>query len=263
MWGRTKLITKPAIDVRTTTALPVGDSVGAVLPHAAGDGYDKYWLLVGFNGGVTPTVDLVPFIFEPKMPATPTDTRWCGMPKHVGIPAPDATGTLGQLIELPPIPPSATRIYLRATDISDSTASHDLLDATNIIASADATDLATGITLGNESKAVLNAHDTDAGTVFHFAAGGGHQVTAVNADTLEAELVTLCVDIQTIYAAHLADATVHDPADATNTTGAVSITDTATCNSFLNDMKAKYNLHRVFAGPENIYGLLVAAEETK
>ena len=260
MWGKTKIITKPAVDVRTTTALPVGEGVGVELPRAATDAYDKCWLLVGFNGGVAPTVDLIPYIYDKNMPSIPTDVRWCALPKIAGI---DTVGAVGQLFELPSIPPSATRIYLRSTDVTDPTSPHDKPDGTNTITAANGTDLTTGITLGNQAKAVLNQHDTDTGTAFHFAAGGGHQVTAADAATLEAELVTLCVDIQTIYAAHIGDATVHDPDDTTNTTGAVTITDTATCNSFLNDMKAKYNAHRIFAGPENVYGLLVAAEETK
>jgi len=260
MWGRTKIITSPAVDVRAITALPSGSSDGYLLPNAGGDVFDRYWLLIGFNGGSTPTVDLIPYVFDPNLPSSPIDMRWCSLTKISGI---DTVGAVGQLVELPQIPPSSTRIYLRATDVSDSTASHDYPDAANSITSANATDLTSGIALGNEAKAKYNAHDVDTGTVFHFAAGSNHQVTAADAATLEAELVALCQDIQTQYAAHLADAIIHSPADAVNTTAAVAIADTATCISFLNDLKAKYNAHRIFSAPANVYALLVAAEETK
>lgn len=263
MWGKLKRFTQTAIDLRTTSALPSG-SVGVKLPTQAGASFDRYWMTVGFNGGTTPTVDVIPFLLIPTMPITPIDTRWVSMTKIAGIPAPaGATASASQYIELTPaIMPGASRLYIRQTAIADSAASHDLPDSTNDVTSAAATDLSTSIALANEAKADYNAHDTDATPTWHFATGGSYQVTAADATDLTT-LVTLCLDIQTEYPNHIGDATMHTPADTTNTLGAVTITDLPTCQTFLNDFKAKYNAHLVFAGPENVWVMLFAAEEVK
>jgi hypothetical protein len=260
MFGRIQKITSGGpVDLLTTTTEPSSPTDGFVIPKLVSQAYDQLWMAVGFEGGQAPSIDIIPHHFVKDLPAAP-DLRWVEGRK-VTISRP-ATSTECELF-LMPLPPIADRLFLQNTAVSDAVASHVAPDTTNIITSADATDLATGIVLANEAKADYNAHDLDAGPVWHFATGGSNQVTAADAATLEAELVTLCQDIQTQYNAHIADTSIHTPADTTNTLISVTITDTATCITFLNDLKAKYNAHRIFSAPTNAWAMLYVCEETQ
>ena len=92
------------------------------------------------------------------------------------------------------------------------------------VTAADATDLATSITLANELKADINTHFTEglASTV-HLATPATAAVAAANASD-EATLVTLVAEIQTKWNAHLVDAFLgvgalsQSSVDATNVT---------------------------------------------
>jgi hypothetical protein len=124
---------------------------------------------------------------------------------------------------------------------------HASIDTTNTITTPDATTLSSAITLANMIRTQFNAHDFDAGPVWHFGGPGTHQITAAVATDL-ATLRTLCLDIQTKYAAHLADLTEHVLADtiwSLDSDLTVSATSTlAAVIAWANDVKAKYNRHR-------------------
>jgi hypothetical protein len=123
------------------------------------------------------------------------------------------------------------------------------------ITAVDATDLATAVLLANDTKSVYNNHDNDLVPNYHFIAGGSHlvtapDVTAVLPEDQLTELVTLCLDLQTQYVAHIGDtgsvllATMHYGV-SNNTLDGTTPVDLSTCIAFLNDLKAKYERHRV------------------
>lgn len=124
---------------------------------------------------------------------------------------------------------------------------HATIDTTNTILTPAATTLSSAITLANMILTQFNAHDFDAGPVWHFAGPNAHQIVAVPATDL-ATLRTLALDIQTKYAAHLADLTQHVLADtiwSLDSDLTVSATSSlAEVIAFLNDVKTRYNRHR-------------------
>ncbi len=126
---------------------------------------------------------------------------------------------------------------------------HALSDTTNAITAAAATSLATALTLSANCKAKYNAHDANTGGVWHVAGANTHQVATVDAVDLVA-LRTLCIEMQTDWAAHLADTTMHIVADAVHTlTYTITTSSTlAEIVSFLNDYVDKYNAHVVATG---------------
>ncbi len=73
-------------------------------------------------------------------------------------------------------------------------------------------------------------------------------VTAADATDL-ATLIVLCegdstsVGLRAVYAAHLADDKAHKVADTANVIAAATVTDLATAQTFLNELKSKDNLH--------------------
>ena len=134
---------------------------------------------------------------------------------------------------------------------------HDAQDTqvASTITAANATNLATAILLANDTKLVYNNHDNDVGPIYHFLAGPLHQVTAPDVTAVLPEdqlpeLITLCLDLQTEYAAHIGDtgsvllATMHYGA-SNNTLDGTTPADLLTCIAFLNDLKAKYERHRL------------------
>jgi hypothetical protein len=133
------------------------------------------------------------------------------------------------------------------------TGSHDQPDFVNEVTTADSGGLlAESITLATEIRVDYNAHDLDAGPVWHHTAGGSHQITAAVPVDLPT-LITFCLDLQTQYANHLADVAMHVPVDTLNTLTAVVPADLPTCTSLLNDFKAKFNNHRVDGHFDSIY----------
>jgi hypothetical protein len=95
------------------------------------------------------------------------------------------------------------------------------------------TDLTTGIAAANALKAQYNLHCAVATGLHHKAADATNTITAADAATLEAELVTLCAEMRTDYAAHRVLTTTHYFADTTNVVAHAAPTTTATCLTFL------------------------------
>lgn len=126
---------------------------------------------------------------------------------------------------------------------------HALSDTTNTITAAAATSLATSLTLGANVKVKYNAHDANTGGVWHVAGASAHQIVAADPIDL-VTLRTLCIELQTDWAAHAADTTMHVVADAAHSLAYTITTSSplATVVSFLNDYVAKYDAHIVATG---------------
>ena len=106
------------------------------------------------------------------------------------------------------------------------------------VTAANASDLATGITLGNECKTVLNVHYAD--TAAHKVA---MTALATAAATDQTTLNTLLNAIKASYNTHRASTTYHYSADSTNVVTASAATDLATSITLANDIKAQMVAH--------------------
>ena len=129
---------------------------------------------------------------------------------------------------------------------------HALADTTNATTAASALTISTALALAADVKAVYNLHDSDGGGAWHGGFGiSTHQITTTDLIDL-ATLRTFCLEVQTDVAAHFADLTMHTVADtvhALNTAYTVTATSPlATLVNFLNDVKTKYDKHRVSIG---------------
>lgn len=120
-------------------------------------------------------------------------------------------------------------------------------DASSAIATADASDLATSVTLANALKASYNAHCTSAcsattGHGAHIAADATYPTAVADATDLTS-VEALLNDIKSNYNSHRAVATIHATADSTNTVTAADATTQGSANTLANEIKAKLNLH--------------------
>lgn len=123
---------------------------------------------------------------------------------------------------------------------------HGAADATNVEATANAVDPATGYALANSLKAKYNAHRVLTAGGVHGSADATNVVTAADADD-EGKLVTLSNDLRTQYAAHIIKVTgspaTHALADTVDALTLAACTNYATAYALLNEIKAKYNAH--------------------
>jgi hypothetical protein len=130
----------------------------------------------------------------------------------------------------------------------DLGAGHAIADDQNALVAADATNLATSLALATQAQTFWDYHDNNLENdgitpkVYHTAGAGSHQTTLA-APTNEAQLVAVCVELQTLYIAHLGDSNMHIPIDDVWALADVTVTDLATCVTFLNDYKAKMARH--------------------
>jgi hypothetical protein len=111
------------------------------------------------------------------------------------------------------------------------------------ISSANATDLATSLTLVNELKTDLNVHFADA--IAHNTAVSAAVTTAAATDLATA--ITLANALKAAYNTHLAAANVHFTNDGTNAIAAVNATDQTSLNTLLNEFKTDLNAHMASA----------------
>lgn len=119
---------------------------------------------------------------------------------------------------------------------------HAGADATNTIASSDATDWDSLVTLANEFKNTtgFNAHIAVTPAV-HGADGSADAIAAANAGTQITALQTELGEIKTDVNAHIAHLGVHPTAGVANATAAA--TDEATAVALCNGLKASLNTH--------------------
>lgn len=130
---------------------------------------------------------------------------------------------------------------------------HVANDTTNVVSSANASNLATSITLANEIKTDFNAHI--ASTSFHSVADGTNTVTSANATDL-ASVITLANEMKGDYNAHRSQSGVHPYNDSYWEVTSAAASDQTSANTLLNEIKADYNLHRVAYGLyANGYGI--------
>lgn len=113
------------------------------------------------------------------------------------------------------------------------------------ITAANATDLATSLTLVNQIKAVYEFHRVD--LLAHTASDTTNAIAAPLATDL-ATAQTLANELKTDYNAHRTQAGVHDNNDATNTITSANATDQGTLNTLLNELKTDINAHMA-SGP--------------
>lgn len=126
-----------------------------------------------------------------------------------------------------------------------STVFHVAADSTNVVASANATDLATAITLVNEFKADFNAHLEQSGV--HQVDDSTNPVTVANATNLQTA-VALAHALKDAYNAHLVNAGSHGHDDTSNATAASNAVTLSDAHTLLNELKADFNLHRAQSG---------------
>lgn len=108
------------------------------------------------------------------------------------------------------------------------------------IVSANASDLATSVTLGSEIRTVWMRHYV--GTMAHKVADTVNVLAAADPTDL-ATGITCANEIKADYELHRASTTYHYVADATNTIAAVDATDQSSLNTLLNELKTDINAH--------------------
>lgn len=120
-------------------------------------------------------------------------------------------------------------------------------DASTAISTADATDLATAIVLGNVVRSAYIAHIASAcsattGLGAHIAADATNTISAPVA-TDQDTLNTLLNEIKGDYNAHRVLTASHPTADATNVVSSANASDEATSVTLVNEIKADLNAH--------------------
>jgi hypothetical protein len=107
------------------------------------------------------------------------------------------------------------------------------------VTAANASDLATSLTLVNNIRSVLVEHFAD--TFAHNTALSG-AIAALPATDL-ASAITLANEEKADYNTHRTAASVHFTNDATNATAAADASDQSTLNTLLNELKTDINAH--------------------
>lgn len=129
--------------------------------------------------------------------------------------------------------------------------SQTVVGATLAVSAANASDLATSLTLANQVKGIYNTHVRD-GVVPGNGAAGSHKTQGATVTTADAtDLPTgiaLANAIKTAYTAHIASSAMHYTVDAANPIAAANASDQATLNTLLNELKTDLNLHMA-SGP--------------
>lgn len=122
------------------------------------------------------------------------------------------------------------------------------------VSTANATDLATSLTLVNEIKDVVDEHFADA--VAHDSATSA-AITIADATDL-ASAVTLANDLKAKYNTHRTASNVHYTNDSTNSVTNADATDQSTLNTLINEIKGDVNAH-IASAPAGTYITVVGA----
>lgn len=112
--------------------------------------------------------------------------------------------------------------------------------STDAVSAANASDLATSITLADAITAFCNRHAADDGA--HKAAYSSAPIATTALSTLS-DVQTRANAIKTWYETHRASTTYHPTADSTNTISSASATDQSSANTLLNELKTDINAH--------------------
>lgn len=156
--------------------------------------------------------------------------------------------TIRKLVDLlvPGLVTYINAVRLDIMKVKAGTIFHGELAPTAIVATANASSLATSIALANAMKAAYNTHiasivSATTGQGAHIISGGTANATAAATDL--ATTITLANALKAAYNTHVALATAHPTADATNTTTSADATDQSSVNTLLNEFKADFNAH--------------------
>lgn len=151
---------------------------------------------------------------------------------------------------VPKLPtPQREAVVVQGNEIIDALRGLGLIQhigITNAVTTADAADLATGITLGNALKAAYNAHV--ASTDVHDAADATNVVTSADASD-QATLNTLLTEMKGDFNAHLVLSAAHGARIAGDgkvtiaTIATANATDLATSVALANALKRAVNAH--------------------
>jgi len=120
------------------------------------------------------------------------------------------------------------------------------------VSAANATDLATSVTLVNQIKAVLNQHFVDPNPVHNTAVSAA--VATADATDL-ATGITLGNALKAAFNTHRTASNVHFTNDSTNAVSSADSTDQTSLNTLLNEMKGDVNAHLASA-PNGTYLVL-------
>ncbi len=122
-------------------------------------------------------------------------------------------------------------------------------DTGTVVATADASDLATSVALSNALKAAINLHL--ASTAMHLAADGAVSITSADATDL-ASAQTLLNEMKTDFNLHLmTGTTIHKVGDSGRRITAANASDQTTANALANELKRSFNQH-VLAGGQTL-----------
>jgi hypothetical protein len=112
------------------------------------------------------------------------------------------------------------------------------------ITSANASDLATSLTLVNEIKAVYGLHIAEAGSGrAHLAADTTNTISSAWPVTALAAAITLANELKADYNAHRSQSGVHHVSDGGNSISSSDATDQSSLNTLLNELKTDINAH--------------------
>lgn len=151
--------------------------------------------------------------------------------------------TAGQMLTIE-ITKAGTGVAVPAGLLSEAPAHID--QAEYSITAANASDLATSLTLVNQMRAVSLVHRAD--TVLHKIADAATITAPVATDLATAQ--TLANEIKADHNTHAAEvATIHMAADGVNTVSTADATDQNSLNTLLNAMKTVLNAHYA-SGPQ-------------
>lgn len=148
-----------------------------------------------------------------------------------------ATVAVGTAVTIAAAAATAVASADAATTVVAQGAHRDKSETT--VTAANATNLATSLTLCNDILGVYQFHMAD--TLAHKVTGVALASYAL-VSTL-ADAITRANDIKSKYETHRASTTYHYTADSTNAIAAADATDQTSLNTLLNELKADLNLH--------------------
>ncbi len=136
-----------------------------------------------------------------------------------------------------------------------SSVHNDATESARRISSADASDLATSLTLVNELRAKYELHRVDYGDgLAHLAADSTNTISAPVATNL-ATAQTLANELKSDYNAHRSQSGVHHNADSGNGISSSDASDQSSLNTLLNELKTDFNAHLAAAPTNSVPGI--------
>lgn len=153
--------------------------------------------------------------------------------------------------------PTGSIVIASGSGTETSTVDYELtnvwphLDVTErTITAANASDLATSITLVNELRKAYEFHRVDYGDgMAHLASDTTNAIAAPYATDL-ATAITLANELKTDYNAHRSQSGVHHVSDGGNAISSANASDQSSLNTLLNELKTDFNAH-IAAAPTN------------